>query len=92
MSENPTRPQQRFKRSIITVVDRMVSLELAKTLLSILMVLVIIIVSRKFLGILTKAIEGEVATETVFSLLGLKSLTALAMLIPPPCFWQSLSS
>ena len=46
MSENPTRHQQRFRRSIITVVDRMVSLELAKTLLSILMVLVIIIVSR----------------------------------------------
>ena len=86
MSENPTRHPQRFRRSIITVVDRMVSLELAKTLLSILMVLVISIVSRKFLGILTKAIEGEVATETVFSLLGLKSLTALAMLIPPSVF------
>ncbi|MCF7969473.1 MAG: LPS export ABC transporter permease LptF [Methylococcaceae bacterium] len=76
---------------MLTVIDRMVSLELLKTLVSILLVLVIIIVSRKFLGILTKAIEGEVATDTVFTLLGLKSLTALAVLIPPSLFMAVLT-
>lgn len=69
----------------------MVSFELSKTLVSILLVLVTIIVSRKFLGILTKAIEGEVSTDTVFSLLGLKTLTALAVLIPPSIFMAVLT-
>ena len=63
----------RAGRPLFAVIDRMMCQELLKTLLSILLVLVTIIVSRKFLGILTKAIEGEVATETVFSLLGLNA-------------------
>ena len=75
----------------MSVVDRMLSLELAKTLISILLVLVTIIVSRKFLGILTKAIEGEVATDTVFTLLGLKTLSAVAILIPPSLFMAVLT-
>ncbi len=87
-AENTVR---RPRPSLLTVIDRMVSWELIKTLISILLVLVIIIVSRKFLGILTKAIEGEVSTDTVFTLLGLKSLTALAVLIPPSLFMAVLT-
>ena len=71
--------------------DRMIAWELAKTLISILLVLVTIIVSRKFLDILTRAIEGEVATETVFYLLGYKMLTALTVLIPPSLFMAVLT-
>lgn len=75
----------------MTVVDKMIALDLLKTLISILMVLVTIIVSRKFLDILTKAIEGEVASETVFSLLGLKTIAAIAILTPPSTFMAVLS-
>jgi lipopolysaccharide export system permease protein len=91
MNQTAAKPPRKIRRSLLTVIDRMVSRELVKTLISILLVLVIIIVSRKFLGILTKAIEGEVATETVFTLLGLKTLTALAILIPPSLFMAVLT-
>ncbi|MFM8444725.1 MAG: LPS export ABC transporter permease LptF [Methylococcus sp.] len=89
---DPANPLRRlFQRSFLTVMDRMIAWELAKTLISILLVLVTIIVSRKFLDILTRAIEGEVATETVFYLLGYKMLTALTVLIPPSLFMAVLT-
>lgn len=91
MTDIEPKTQTRRGRSFMTVVDRMISLELAKTLTSILLVLVTIIVSRKFLGILTKAIEGDVASETVFSLLGLKTLSAISVLIPPSVFMAVLT-
>ena len=88
----PANPLHRlFQRSFLSVMDRMIAWELAKTLVSILLVLVTIIVSRKFLDILTRAIEGEVATETVFYLLGYKMLTALTVLIPPSLFMAVLT-
>lgn len=64
----------------------MINLELAKTVTAVLLVLVTIIVSRKFLSILTKAIEGEVAGDTLFVLLGLKTLSAFIMLMPAALF------
>lgn len=91
MNDPIDRTTRRSRRSFITVIDRMIALDLFKTLLSILLVLVTIIVSRKFLGILTKAIEGEVASDTVFALLGLKTLAAIAMLLPPSTFMAALS-
>lgn len=91
MSEPQTRTNRLFGRSPLTVIDRMIAWELGRTLLSVLLVLVTIIVSRKFLEILTKAIEGEVSVEIVFSLLGLKTLTATAVLIPPSLFMAILT-
>lgn len=91
MTSKQTAPPTTRRKPILTVVDRMVSLDLAKTLGSILLVLVIIIVSRKFMGILTKAIEGQVSTDTLFQLLGLKTLAATAILIPPSTFMAILT-
>lgn len=79
------------RRPLFAVVDRMVSLDLFKTLAAILLVLVVIIVSRKFLNILTKAIEGDIASETLFELLGLKTLAATGILIPPSLFMAILT-
>ena len=70
----------------LPVLDRMVTVELIKTIIAVLVVLVTIIVSRKFLSILTKAIEGEVAGDTLFVLLGLKTLSALIILLPAAVF------
>ncbi len=64
----------------------MLLLELVKTVLAVLMVLVTIIVSRKFLSILTKAIEGDIAGETLLTLLGLKVLSAFIILLPAAQF------
>ncbi|MGZ8216529.1 LPS export ABC transporter permease LptF [Methylomagnum sp.] len=79
------------RRPLFAVVDRMISLELFKTLTAILLVLVVIIVSRKFLNILTKAIEGDIASDTLFQLLGLKTLAATGLLIPPALFMAILT-
>ncbi|SMF95260.1 lipopolysaccharide export system permease protein [Methylomagnum ishizawai] len=76
---------------MFAVIDRMVASELAKTLFAILLVLVVIIVSRKFLNILAKAIEGEVSGDTLFQLLGLKTLSATAVLLPPATFMAILT-
>jgi len=70
----------------MTVLDGMVAVEVAKTVLAVLSVLVTIIVSRKFLSILTKAIEGDVAGETLLALLGLKVLGAFIIFMPAATF------
>ncbi|WP_119629685.1 LPS export ABC transporter permease LptF [Methylocaldum marinum] len=91
MKPHPFKPLQSRRTPIITVLDRMVAAELAKTLGAVLGVLVTIIVSRKFLSILAKAIEGELSGETIFQLLGLKVLTATAQLLPASLFMASLT-
>ena len=68
------------------VLDRMVILEVTKTVIALLTVLVTIIVSRKFLAILTKAIEGDVAGSTLLTLLGLKFLGTLIIFLPAAQF------
>lgn len=91
MNDPIVRTTRRASRSLMSVIDRMIAMELLKTLLSILLVLVTIIVSRKFLGILTKAIEVKLLLKPFFSLLGLKTLSAIAILIPPSAFMAVLS-
>lgn len=68
------------------VLDRMVILELTKTVVAVLTVLVTIIVSRKFLTYLTKAIEGDIAAGTLMTLLGLKFLGTLISFLPAAQF------
>ena len=70
----------------LPVLDRMLILELSKTVLAVLTVLVTIIVSRKFLSILTKAIDGEIAGGTLMTLLGLKFLGTLIIFLPAAQF------
>jgi lipopolysaccharide export system permease protein len=69
----------------------MLGADLLKTLLSILLVLVVIIVSKKFLGMLTQAIDGEVSADTLFRLLGLRTVNAATVLIPPATFMAVLT-
>ena len=74
------------RRRRLPVLDRMLILEVVKTVLAVLSVLVTIIVSRKFLSILTKAIEGEIAGGTLMTLLGLKILGTLIIFLPAALF------
>jgi len=90
MKPYPFKPLQWGNTPIFSVLDRMVAAELVKTLGAVLGVLVTIIVSRKFLNILTKAIEGELSGETIFKLLGLKILSATAQLLPAALFMATL--
>ncbi len=76
---------------LFTLFDRMLVTELLRTLGAILLILVVIIVSRKFLGVLDKALEGELSGDTIFTLLGLKTLSATAVLLPAAAFMATLT-
>ncbi len=60
--------------------------DLFATVFSVLSVIVIIIVSRKFIKVLAQAIEGNISNETVISLLGLKTVIAISTFLPASIF------
>lgn len=64
----------------------MIIQDLFKTILSVLSVIVIIIVSRKFIKVLNQAIEGNISNETVISILGLKTIVAINTFLPASIF------
>ena len=74
----------------MTVLDRTIAGDLAKTLLSVWTVIVVIIVSREFVRVLDKAIEGRVSSETLLSLLALKTLIFSVSLLPAALFMAVL--
>jgi len=68
------------------VLDKLIITDLFKTMLAALAVIVVIIVSRKFIKILAKAIEGEVSTHAILAILGLKTIVAMVSLLPAAAF------
>lgn len=64
--------------------------DLMKTVLAVLSVIVIIIVSRKFIKVLAKAIEGGISNETVLSILGLNTVVAVGAFLPASIFMAIL--
>ena len=75
---------------LLTVLDKMILVDLLKTVSAILLVLVIIIVSQKFIKMLAQAIEGNIANDTVFILLGLKTIIVTASFLPAAIFMAVL--
>jgi lipopolysaccharide export system permease protein len=78
------------RRQLVTVLDKMIVQDLLKTLLSVLAVIVVIIVSRKFIRILDEAIAGQVSNETLLSILGLKTIVASVEFLPVALFMAVL--
>lgn len=78
------------RRPLITVLDRMIAMDLLKTLLSVWTVIVVIVVSRKFIKILDKAVEGHISNDTLLTILGLKTITAGISLLPAATFMALL--
>ncbi|WP_239649738.1 LptF/LptG family permease [Methylocucumis oryzae] len=78
------------RRASITVLDKTIAIDLTKTLLSVWTVIVVIIVSREFIRVLDKAIEGRVANETLLTLLGLKTISIGVSLLPAALFMALL--
>jgi lipopolysaccharide export system permease protein len=70
----------------VSILDRMIAKDLMKTVVAVLSVIVIIIVSRKFIKVLAKAIEGNIANETVLSILGLNTIVAISAFLPASIF------
>ncbi|MDT4330593.1 LPS export ABC transporter permease LptF [Methylomonas sp. MED-D] len=75
---------------LLTVLDKMIVKELFLTVGGVLTVLVVIIVSRKFIRVLAQAIEGNIANETVLTLLGLKIVLAANAFLPASLFMAVL--
>jgi len=78
------------RRKLVTVLDKMIALDLLKTLLAVWSVIVVIIVSRQFIRILDKAIEGQVSNQTLLTVLGLKTIIASAAFLPAALFMAVL--
>ncbi|MGR9087476.1 MAG: LPS export ABC transporter permease LptF [Gammaproteobacteria bacterium] len=78
------------QRPWIIVLDRMISLDILKTLTAVWSVLVVIIVSKKFIKVLERAIEGQVSNETLIKILGLKTLVASVDFLPAALFMAIL--
>ena len=74
------------RKRFITVLDKMIVSDLTKTVFSTLLVIVVIIVSRSFLRVLAKAIEGGVTGQTLANILGLKIIIAAVKLLPAAVF------
>jgi lipopolysaccharide export system permease protein len=75
---------------MLTILDKMIAQDLLKTLTSVLTVIVVIIVSRKFIRVLEKAIEGQISNETLLSILGLKTIIASVSFLPAASFMAVL--
>lgn len=78
------------RRRIGTVLDKMLTVELIKVLVSILLLLVSILVSQQFVKILGRALEGSIATDTVLSMLFLTSLLLGIKFLPAASFMSIL--
>lgn len=78
------------QRPIVSILDKMVAQDLLKTLLAVWSVIVVIIVSRKFISILAQAVEGQISSETLLSILGLKTIIASATFLPAALFMSVL--
>jgi len=74
----------------IGILDRMIAWNLLKTVSSVLSVIVIIIVSRKFIKVLALAIEGTISGGTAIDILGLKIVVAVASFLPASIFMAIL--
>ncbi len=75
---------------LLTVLDRLLFMDLLKTVSAVLSVIVVIIVSRKFVRVLGQAIEGKISNETVLHILGLKTVVASAAFLPASIFMAVL--
>lgn len=75
---------------LFTVLDKMIIKELFFTVTAVLTVLVVIIVSRKFIRVLALAIEGNIANDTVMALLGMKIVIATTAFLPAALFMAVL--
>ena len=78
------------RRKLVTVLDKMIALDLLRTLLAVWSVIVVIIVSRQFIRLLDKAVAGQVSNQTLITVLGLKTIIASTDFLPAALFMAVL--
>jgi lipopolysaccharide export system permease protein len=90
LEANWTKGYKMGRTKIVTVLDKMIALDLLRTLMAVWSVIVVIIVSRQFIRVLDKAIEGQVSNQTLLTVLGLKTIIASAAFLPAALFMAVL--
>jgi lipopolysaccharide export system permease protein len=90
LQTNPPNGHSTVSRPWVTVLDKMIVADLLKTLLSVWSVIVAIIVSRAFIRILDKAVEGQVSNDTLLTMLALKTIVTSIELLPAAVFMAVL--
>lgn len=70
----------------MTVINRYLLKEFSKSLLAVATVLMLIYLSSRIAPLLARVAAGEMAGDAIFTLLFLKSVTNLALVIPPALF------
>jgi lipopolysaccharide export system permease protein len=78
------------RRPLFGVLDRMIAADLFKTMLSVWSVIVVIIVSRKFIRVLDEAIDGQISNDLLLTILGLKTVVAGVTFLPAATFMSVL--
>jgi len=74
----------------VSILDKIIVKDLLKTVTSVLLVLVVIVVSRKFISVLAQAVAGDISNQIVLSLLGLKIVLAVEGFLPVSIFMAIL--
>lgn len=81
--------QSKYYR-FVRVLDKMIAWDLFKTVTAVLSIMVIIIVSRKFIKILALAIDGTISGSTAIDILGLKTIVVIVNFLPAAIFMAIL--
>lgn len=74
----------------MSVINKMIARDLVKTLIAVLSVLVVIIVSRKFIRVLEQVMAGQISSDTLLVILSLKILIAAVTFLPAATFMAVL--
>lgn len=72
------------------VLARLITVDLAKTFLAVLTVLLLILMSKHFAQILSQAFDGQISNETIFLLFGFKLISVGIRLLPSALFAATL--
>jgi len=78
--------QSTASHRMISLLDRMIAWDILQTVSAVLVVLVVIIVSRKFIKILALAIDGTISSNTAMNIFGLKTLVVIVDFLPVAIF------
>ncbi|MFI3137070.1 MAG: LPS export ABC transporter permease LptF [Methylococcaceae bacterium] len=90
MNNNTVVARATGSRHFIRVLDKMIALEVLKTLGAVLSVIVIVIASRKFISILKMAVTGQLSADTLLHFFGLKVVVVAISLLPVTLFMAIL--
>jgi lipopolysaccharide export system permease protein len=90
LSTKPPKAKEHPTQPMLSVLDKMIAQDLLMTLLSVWTVIVVIIVSREFVRVLDKAVQGQVPNDVLLTMLGLKTVAIGVSLLPPAVFMAVL--